>query len=463
MEETPREQCVRVFLAELRRGLPYRRFLAASLFAGIRRTHSHHEVYKIHAVHQVSMDVRADERLLPLFWALNGYKQRQEDFPLPAMTELVGSLPSAENATGEFRKAIECGDQSRAELALVALGRGHGARPTMEQLWQDGCRNGSSGGHMAICLANCFRALDTIGWQDAEPALRFVVQDWFAAGYWRPDTSYLANHARVDEHLRHLPADWAGGRGDRAATLELLGQIREGQAEPACALAIEQLRCSVSAQALWDAVHLATAELLVRHSDGWGLASRPLHSNTSTNALHYAFRTATVPSTRLLVLLQAIAWAADKTGGDRTSGALRDLSITALTAIGLPACSEDAIVDIFAQLPARHYCWDKNRGAVLTYGMRADADQACRKVFALARERPSVVPLFVQTAHSWLCRKASNDHHEYKFLAAILEDVGWVSPQWRAHLLAASVHYFHGDRSPDNSVIQQVREALPKA
>jgi hypothetical protein len=68
----------------------------------------------------------------------------------------------------------------------------------------------------------------------------------------------------------------------------------------------------------------------------------------------------------------------------------------------------------------------------------------------------------VQTAHGWLCRKASNDHHEYKFLAAILEDVGWVSPQWRPHLLAASVHYFHGDRSPDNSVIQQVREALPK-
>ena len=72
MEETPRDQCVRVFLDELQRGLPYRRFLAASLFAGIRRVHSNHEVYKIHAVHQVGMDVRPEERLLPLFWALNG-------------------------------------------------------------------------------------------------------------------------------------------------------------------------------------------------------------------------------------------------------------------------------------------------------------------------------------------------------------------------------------------------------
>ena len=93
LEETPRDQCVRVFVGELRRGLPYRRFLAASLFAGIRRARSHHEVYKVHAVHQVSMDVGADERLLPLFWALNGYKQRQEDFPPTAMTEWRGPVP----------------------------------------------------------------------------------------------------------------------------------------------------------------------------------------------------------------------------------------------------------------------------------------------------------------------------------------------------------------------------------
>ena len=461
IEETPRERCVRVFVAELRRGLPYRRFLAASLFAGIRRMHSHHEVYKIHAVHQVGMEVRAEERLLPLFWALNGYKQRQEDFPLAAMTELRGPLPSAESAAGEFRQALQRGDQGRAEAALVALARGQGARATMEQLWQYGCRNGSAGGHMAIALANCFRALETIGWQQAEPALRFVVQDWFSLGYARPDRYYQPNLARVEEHLRHLPPGWAGEHADRAATRELLGQIREGGAETASALAVQQLRRGVGAQALWDAVHLAIAELLVRHNDGWGLASRPLHSNTSTNALHYAFRTATVPATRLLVLLQAVAWAADKTGGDRASRSLRELSLTDLPAVTLPASSDDAVADIFAQLPSRTYRWDAtNRRALLTYGRRADADEACRKVFVLARERPTAVPLFVQTAHSWLCRKASNDTHEYKFLAAILEDAGWVSPQWRPHLLAASVHYFHGDRSPDNTIIQQARDAL---
>jgi len=460
MEGTPREDCVRVFVTELRRGLPYRQFLAASLFAGIRRVRSNHEVYKIHSLHQVSMDVLAEERLLPLFWGLNVFKQHQEDFSWESMTQWRGPLPPAERAAGQFQEAIQSGDRDQAESAIIALARGQGARPTMEQLWQHGSRNGGTGGHMAICLANCFRALETIGWEEAEPALRFVVQDWFGANYIKPDRYHQPNQARVDEHLAHLPNGWAGQHADSAATIEMLAQIREGDGGNASALAIQQLRRGVGAQTIWDAVHLATAELLVRHKDGWGLASRPLHSNTSTNAMHYAFRTATAPATRLLVLLQAVAWATDKTGGDRAGGGLRNLSITDLPPIPLPNSSADAITEIFAQLPVRHYRWDKKDGAVLTYGTRADADEACRKAFVLARDRPAAVPQFVQTARSWLCRKASNDSHEYKFLAAILEDVGWVSPQWRPHLLAAAVHYFHGDQSPDNPVVVQVREEL---
>ena len=184
---------------------------------------------------------------------------------------------------------------------------------------------------------------------------------------------------------------------------------------------------------------------------------------SSTNALHFAFRTCATPRTRLLVLLQAVAWAADKTGGDLAGKALRPIRISELGGASVPARAEDAVADIFALVPSRTYRWDaKAKKAVLTYGERADADQACRKVFALARERPEAAPLFAQTAHSWLCRKASTDHHEYKFLAAILEDASRVSPAWQPHLLAASVHYFHGKQTPDNPVVMQAREELRK-
>jgi hypothetical protein len=459
IEETPRDRCVAVFLDRLRGGLPYRRFLAAVLFAGIRRHRSHHDVYKIHSVHQVSMDARPEERLLPLFWALDGYKKHQEDFPRPLLTELRGPLPAPEKAGAELVAAMERSDADRAERALVTLARNQGARQTVEQVWVYGLRNLGMGGHAAILVANCFRALEAVGWQEAEQVLRFVVQDIYLLRAEKPDSYWLASVARADRHLSTLPPTWAAGRADPAATRELFSLLREGKAEPACDLAIKQMRRGVGARALWDAVHLATAELMVRHKSGWGLASRPLHSTTSTNALHFAFRTCTTPRTRFLALLQAVAWAAARTGADR--GDLRDVKIAELPAARVPARATDAVAEIFSLLPSRTYRWDAQiRKAVLGYGERADADEACRKVFVLARERPDVVPLFAQAAHGWLCRKASLDSHEYKFLAAILEDAAWVSPAWRPHLLAASVHYFHGTKTPDNSVMLHVQEAL---
>lgn len=461
IEETPRERCVSVFLDQVRRGLPYRRFLAGALFACVRRQHSHHDVYKIHSVHQVSLDVRPEERLLPLFWAINSFKQRQEDFPGQSLTELSGPFPSPEKAAAEFTDAKQNADLDLAEPALVALARNQGARPTMDQLWIFGCRNGQAGGHGAISVANTFRALETIGWQEGESALRFVVQDLFSLGYMKPDAYFQPNSVRIDQHLDALPADWMGETGDPGATRELFQLLRQGQANAACELAMKQLLGSIKSQAIWDAVHLATAELMVRHKTGWGLASRPLHSNTSTNAMHYSFRTITSPRTRLLVLLQAVAWAAEKTGGDLAGQSLRDLRITELAGEAIPADDEEAVPQIFAMLPARHYRWDpQGKQAVLAYGERADADKACRSVFALLGQRREAVPLFLQQAHSWLCTKASNDHHEYKFLAAMLENATWVSPQFQPQLLAASVHYFHGNQSPDNPIIQQVREAL---
>ena len=238
------------------------------------------------------MEVRPEERLLPLFWALDGFKQRQEDFPNPPLTELKGPLPASEKAAAELAGAIERADLDASERAVVVLARDRGARQTMEQLWPYGCRNGGMGGHAAIVVSSCFRALETLGWEHAEPVLRFVLRDVYSlGGRGKPDPYFLPNTARVDRHLDKLPPGWAGGIGDRAATLELFGLLRTGKADQACELAVKQLLGGVGAQAVWDAVHLATAELMVRHSSGWGVASRPLHSNTSAGALHYAFRT----------------------------------------------------------------------------------------------------------------------------------------------------------------------------
>ena len=76
IENTPREKCFDMLVGQLRKGLPYRRLLAALFLAGIRNVSPQppgfkfHCVFAIHSAHQLSLDAPVEERLLPLFWAL---------------------------------------------------------------------------------------------------------------------------------------------------------------------------------------------------------------------------------------------------------------------------------------------------------------------------------------------------------------------------------------------------------
>jgi hypothetical protein len=464
IEETPRAECVRVLVEQLQKGLPYRRLLAGVFFAGIRRLNSFHDVYKIQPVHQISAQLRPEERLLPLFWAVDGFKTRQEDWANGPLTELTGPLPATAEAAAELAGALETADLETVERALIVLARNRGVDQAREQLYLYGCRNGGAGGHGAIAVASCFRALDAIGWEHAEPVLRIALRDVSAlGGKGRADQYFQPNLDRADRNAGKLPRDWNAGAANRPATLELFGLLREGKVNEACKLAVQQLLAGVGAHAIWDAVHLATAELMVRHESGWGLASRPLHSNTSTEALRHVSRASTSMRTRLLALLQAVAWAADKTAAELQAKTLRDIPILQLPHADLPPKSDEALADIFAQVPPRHCHWDaQKREAVTTYGQRSDADEACRKIFTLTHERPESRRLYVQAALSWICRKASSDPHEYKFAAAILEEAETASPEWQPHLLAASVHFLHGNQSDDYPAVQQAREALQK-
>src|SRR5262249_9163488 len=152
----------------------------------------------------------------------------QEDFPNPLLTELRGTFPAAEKAAAELAAGMEQSDSDRAERALVTLARNQGARQTMEQLWLYGLRNLGMGGHAAIMVANCFRALEAVGWQEAEQTLRFVVQDIFLLRAAKRDAYWLANSARADRRLGELPPTWAAGKADQTATRELFVLLRGG-------------------------------------------------------------------------------------------------------------------------------------------------------------------------------------------------------------------------------------------
>jgi hypothetical protein len=455
--ETPREKCVEVMVEQLRRGLPYRNFLAALYLVAIRAARWHggihgydHNAYVVHSVHQLTLDLPVGERLLPLFYALDNFKGMQSIYPnRPGTPPLRGALPAAEKAASELHAGLKEWEPERAERAVVALARSRGMAEVFEPLWHYAGRDWGFIGHMAILVSNSCRLLETIGWQHAEHVLRYIVAGLAGWGKEHAEHAdvrpYWANLKRIDKLAGPLPGDWAGSGPNEGLTKELVAFLREGKADEACDLALRQLATGkAQASAVWDAVHLAAGELALRcrltgpqqrtHGDA-------LHANTAVNALHYAFRAATQPDTRLLLTLQGLAWAGlYRDLVTRKKLLARVIDITALKEEAKPPESTDeAVRAILASRTIKPH-------------------EASRLAFALA-QRHRVGPL-LQEARRLLPSKSSGDPHDLKFPVAICEDLDLVSPGWRPHLLAAATFSFCGSDRPDLPAIERAREAL---
>lgn len=466
IEETPREKCFPAMVEQLHRGLPYRQFLAALFLAGIRNVNPQppgfkfHCVFVIHAAHQLSLDAAPEERLLPLFFALDNFKESQEedrkqgDFRLESVQ---GKLPSPEKAWSEFHAAMDDWDIPRADRAIAILARTRGAHEIIEGLWRYGARDYRNIGHKAIFVANAWRTLETIGWQHAEPTLRSLVRGLLDFGKSKPvngyayeDQAYLLNHDLAHKAVGKLPGDWAAAQADEAVTREMLDLLREGRSEDSSKLAISLLTTGKGkAGAMWDTAHLASGELMMRRPGIFGL-----HTVTSLNALHYAFRMSVEPETRLVLLLQGLGWMSqfrNFMGGrglapGTAAPPLKNMKITELPAGTVDASPVNGAGEILATLSR----------APKEYENRAAA--AAVKAFRFAQEQPDVEP-FLRAARRLVITRAT-DAHDLKYPAAIFEDYRLVSAQWRPHLLATAVYYLYGNDSPESPVMRRAREAV---
>ena len=140
-----------------------------------------------------------------------------------------------------------------------------------------GARDYRNIGHKAIYVANAWRTLEAIGWQHAEPTLRSLVLGLLDFGksevvndYGLDDQSYPANVDLVAKHADALPGNWNGATANDSATHAVLDPLREGKTAAACELAMAQLRDGrCEGQAVWDAVHLAACEMMMRQRGHW--------------------------------------------------------------------------------------------------------------------------------------------------------------------------------------------------
>jgi hypothetical protein len=455
IEDTPRERAVPMMIEQLRKGVSYRQFLAALFLASARLNVSPHHFYMIYSAHQLSLEVPAEDRLLPLFWALDTLQHgRGPGTRFPKIK--TGPERSPAKAAAELEVAMQQFDFERAEGALLTLVRSEGGKAALGRLWHYVARDPTSIGHRAIAFVSAWRTLETIGWQHAEPVCQFVIRELNGGRYLPPR---YHSHVERGKRSHELPAGWAGDRGDRGATLELVAHLHEGDGARSCDWTYDSLRKgSIEAQSVWDAVFLSAAEVMLRFNTYDQLPARPLHTTTAINALRYAFDTSPDPGTRLYTLLMAVDWTAGHVAVEKSRGKLRAMKITAMEGEDVPDAPEEAVRKIFDLQPPRQRDSTQTRFVSLYVGKREEMDPIVRMAYAYARKHDH--DLFIRTALRLVCRKSTDNAHDIKFPAAIFENYALASREWRPHLLAASIHWLHGTQMDDTPAVKQAIEIL---
>jgi len=183
LEDTPRERLLEEVAQRVRGGLSYRELLAALLLAGVRNVQPRpsvgfkfHAVLVVNSVHLAALAAPENERWLPLFWALDYFKEAQAQDVREGSWTLRpvdhSAVPPADKAREAFLAAMDRWDEPAADAAVAGLARTAPAQDVFELFYRLGARDFRSIGHKAIFVAGAERLLQFIGWQHAEPVLR---------------------------------------------------------------------------------------------------------------------------------------------------------------------------------------------------------------------------------------------------------------------------------------------------
>src|SRR5207302_10603654 len=115
VEDTQRDQLLEAVADRIRRGTSYQEVLAALMLAGVRGIQPRPVGFKFHAVlvvnsaHLASLAAEDRDRWLPLFWAVDNYKNSQATnlkeggwvMPPPATEDKLPAAPLAKQRFGE--------------------------------------------------------------------------------------------------------------------------------------------------------------------------------------------------------------------------------------------------------------------------------------------------------------------------------------------------------------------------
>lgn len=457
IEETPRNRLLEVIADRIHRGASYRQILAALQLAGVRNVQPRPSVgFKFHAVlvvnsaHLAAMNSPDEHRWLPIFWALDYFKESQArdvkegNWTMGPVDE--AAVPPAHQARATFIEAMDSWDEAKADVAVAGLARSAGGDDLFELFCRYGARDFRSIGHKAIFVANSSRTLQVIGRQNAEPILRSLAYallnhegaDNPAKNDYEADRPWRDNVVRAAK----IRKDWQSGRTDEQATRDLLTTLYAGSPAEACDQVVEMLNRGVAPQAIWDALFLQGGELLMRQPGIVGL-----HTLTTTNAMHYAYTVAAGDELRRMLLLQNVAFLPMFRSAMEGRGKVQPYKLLELEPLDSTGEGKSDDDDVRSGTVAQIF-----------KSISSDRMQAARQTLAYAAGKDDVEP-FVDAARLLVYFKG-RDSHDYKFSAAVLEDYQALSPKWRDRYLAATVFNLPGTGLKDNPLVMRTREAL---
>jgi hypothetical protein len=452
IETTPRDQLLEEVAGRIQKGLSYRELLAALLLAGVKNIEPRpsvgfkfHSVLVVNSAHLASLASPDEHRWLPIFWALDHFKGAQArdveergDWTMSAVDE--PAVPPAHKAKAAFIEAMDNWDEEAADAAVAGLARTAGSNEIYELFVRYGMRDFRDIGHKAIYVANSWRTLNCIGWQHAEPVLRSLAYALLAHSGGNPakrDDAADRPYRRNLELVKKSPDNWQQGKLDKSATAEMLETLRTASNDDACTQVVDLLNRGIGPQAIWDALHVASGELLMRQP-----AIVALHAVTTTNALHYAYQSSGDDESRRLLLLQNAAFVTMFRDAMKSRGEIKNITIDELKPENGES-GEKAVDQILADV-------SKNPMS------------AARTLIGFLKEgKGDTAPAeeFMDAARVLVFLKG-DDAHDYKFSSAVLEDYYHVSPQWRDVYLATNVFKLCGSADRDNKLVERTRAAL---
>src|SRR5437867_1786283 len=176
IEETPQADLLEQVARRIHQGTTYQEVVAALFLAGIRNVaprptvgFKFHAVMVVNAAHLESLASPDSDRWLPIFWALDQFKnsqameQHDSGWRMTPVNESI--VPPAQQAKETFIEAMDSWDEKKADAAVAGLVRSAGANEIYEAFYRYGARDFRSIGHKAIFVAHSWRMLQFIGWQ----------------------------------------------------------------------------------------------------------------------------------------------------------------------------------------------------------------------------------------------------------------------------------------------------------